>query len=98
MTSTEFEAKILNVESEKIRALLVEAGAEPACTSLCVATVASGASLTVSERPGESGSGGGFVDVLLDEGLPDTEALAGMRAKSEEFAKQGSRVYLPLAD
>ncbi|WP_030247546.1 class IV adenylate cyclase [Streptomyces sp. NRRL S-350] len=28
MTATEFEAKILNVEPEKIRALLVEAGAE----------------------------------------------------------------------
>ncbi|MER8099609.1 phosphomethylpyrimidine synthase ThiC [Kitasatospora sp. NPDC094016] len=28
----------------------------------------------------------------------DAEALAGMRAKSEEFAEQGNRVYLPLAD
>ncbi|MFI9365297.1 hypothetical protein ACIG5E_30230 [Kitasatospora sp. NPDC053057] len=28
MTATEFEAKILNVEPEKIRALLAEAGAE----------------------------------------------------------------------
>ncbi|MFD0279024.1 phosphomethylpyrimidine synthase ThiC [Kitasatospora sp. NPDC127111] len=28
----------------------------------------------------------------------DAEALAGMRAKSEEFAAQGNRVYLPLAD
>ncbi|MBP0453736.1 MULTISPECIES: phosphomethylpyrimidine synthase ThiC [unclassified Kitasatospora] len=28
----------------------------------------------------------------------DAEALAGMQAKSEEFAAQGNRVYLPLAD
>ncbi|KJK54963.1 thiamine biosynthesis protein ThiC [Saccharothrix sp. ST-888] len=28
----------------------------------------------------------------------DAEALAGMAAKSEEFAAQGNRVYLPLAD
>ncbi|MFH9349381.1 phosphomethylpyrimidine synthase ThiC [Kitasatospora sp. NPDC017646] len=28
----------------------------------------------------------------------DAEALAGMQAKSEEFAEQGNRVYLPLAD
>ncbi|MFJ1795671.1 phosphomethylpyrimidine synthase ThiC [Kitasatospora griseola] len=28
----------------------------------------------------------------------DAEALAGMRAKSEEFAEHGNRVYLPLAD
>ncbi|MFJ8473869.1 thiamine biosynthesis protein ThiC [Kitasatospora sp. NPDC094011] len=28
----------------------------------------------------------------------DSEALAGMQAKSEEFAAQGNRVYLPLAD
>ncbi|MFK0192775.1 thiamine biosynthesis protein ThiC [Kitasatospora sp. NPDC090308] len=28
----------------------------------------------------------------------DAEALAGMRVKSEEFAAQGNRVYLPLAD
>ncbi|WP_194235791.1 thiamine biosynthesis protein ThiC [Streptomyces sp. CB01881] len=26
------------------------------------------------------------------------EALAGMQAKSEEFAAQGNRVYLPLTD
>ncbi|GAA2739794.1 MULTISPECIES: phosphomethylpyrimidine synthase ThiC [Kitasatospora] len=28
----------------------------------------------------------------------DADALAGMQAKSEEFAAQGNRVYLPLAD
>ncbi|MFD5462058.1 phosphomethylpyrimidine synthase ThiC [Kitasatospora sp. NPDC127059] len=28
----------------------------------------------------------------------DAEALAGMQAKSEEFAAQGNRVYLPMAD
>ncbi|MFI8080051.1 phosphomethylpyrimidine synthase ThiC [Kitasatospora sp. NPDC086009] len=28
----------------------------------------------------------------------DAEALAGMRAKSEEFAEHGNRVYLPIAD
>ncbi|MEV7924798.1 thiamine biosynthesis protein ThiC [Kitasatospora sp. NPDC088779] len=28
----------------------------------------------------------------------DAEALAGMAAKSEEFAASGNRVYLPLAD
>ncbi|MFJ8473858.1 thiamine biosynthesis protein ThiC [Kitasatospora sp. NPDC094011] len=28
----------------------------------------------------------------------DAEALAGMQAKSEEFAEHGNRVYLPLAD
>ncbi|MFI6447533.1 phosphomethylpyrimidine synthase ThiC [Kitasatospora sp. NPDC050543] len=28
----------------------------------------------------------------------DAEAVAGMQAKSEEFAAQGNRVYLPLAD
>ncbi|MFG2819512.1 thiamine biosynthesis protein ThiC [Kitasatospora sp. NPDC048365] len=28
----------------------------------------------------------------------DTEALARMRAKSEECAAQGNRVHLPLAD
>ncbi|MDH6703739.1 hypothetical protein P3T27_000420 [Kitasatospora sp. MAA19] len=28
----------------------------------------------------------------------DAEALAGMQAKSEEFAERGNRVYLPLAD
>ena len=28
----------------------------------------------------------------------DAEAVAGMAAKSEEFAAQGNRVYLPLAD
>ncbi|MEV4559514.1 phosphomethylpyrimidine synthase ThiC [Kitasatospora sp. NPDC049285] len=28
----------------------------------------------------------------------DAEALAGMQAKSEEFAARGNRVYLPLAD
>ncbi|MGX2995922.1 thiamine biosynthesis protein ThiC [Streptomyces sp. JNUCC 64] len=32
------------------------------------------------------------------QGAFDAEALAGMRAKSEEFAAQGNRVYLPLAD
>jgi hypothetical protein len=31
-------------------------------------------------------------------GTPDAEALAGMQAKSEEFAAQGDRMYLPLAD
>ncbi len=28
----------------------------------------------------------------------DDEAEAGMKAKSEEFAANGNRVYLPLAD
>jgi phosphomethylpyrimidine synthase len=28
----------------------------------------------------------------------DEAALAGMKAKSEEFAAYGNRVYLPLAD
>ncbi|WP_159400957.1 hypothetical protein [Streptomyces sp. NRRL B-24484] len=28
----------------------------------------------------------------------DAEAVEGMKAKSEEFAAQGNRVYLPLAD
>lgn len=28
----------------------------------------------------------------------DAEALAGMAEKSAEFAAQGNRVYLPLAD
>jgi phosphomethylpyrimidine synthase len=28
----------------------------------------------------------------------DADALAGMQAKSEEFAATGNRVYLPLAD
>ncbi|MFI6847149.1 thiamine biosynthesis protein ThiC [Kitasatospora sp. NBC_00085] len=28
----------------------------------------------------------------------DAAALAGVQAKSEEFAAQGNRVYLPLAD
>ncbi|MFJ2862883.1 thiamine biosynthesis protein ThiC [Kitasatospora sp. NPDC087314] len=28
----------------------------------------------------------------------DAEAVAGMKAKPEEFAECGNRVYLPLAD
>ncbi|MFI9330575.1 thiamine biosynthesis protein ThiC [Kitasatospora sp. NPDC052868] len=28
----------------------------------------------------------------------DAEALAGMQAKSEEFAEHGNRVHLPLID
>jgi len=28
----------------------------------------------------------------------DSDAVAGMAAKSEEFAASGNRVYLPLAD
>ncbi|MFE2107629.1 thiamine biosynthesis protein ThiC [Kitasatospora sp. NPDC059463] len=28
----------------------------------------------------------------------DAEALAGMKAMSEEFKAQGNKVYLPLAD
>ncbi|GLW54225.1 phosphomethylpyrimidine synthase ThiC [Kitasatospora phosalacinea] len=40
-----------------------------------------------------------IMDTYGDElGVNDDEAAAGMRAKSEEFAAQGNRVYLPLAD
>ncbi|GAA2134125.1 hypothetical protein GCM10009760_11080 [Kitasatospora kazusensis] len=41
--------------------------------------------------------GDGSTAVATDAGF-DAEAVAGMAAKSEEFAASGNRVYLPLAD
>jgi phosphomethylpyrimidine synthase len=42
-------------------------------------------------------AGGGSTATPADPAY-DAEALAGMRAKSAEFAASGNRVYLPLAD
>jgi phosphomethylpyrimidine synthase len=57
----------------------------------CFALVASG----LQKIRDEHGEGSTAVESGYDA---DADALAGMAEKSAEFAAQGNRVYLPLAD
>ncbi|MCG6494716.1 phosphomethylpyrimidine synthase ThiC [Kitasatospora sp. A2-31] len=69
--------------------------AEPAKTAhFCSMCGPKFCSMKISQKiRDEHGDGSSAVNTEFD-----AEALAGMQAKSEEFAAQGNRVYLPLAD
>ncbi|GAA2134163.1 phosphomethylpyrimidine synthase ThiC [Kitasatospora kazusensis] len=71
--------------------------AEPAKTAhFCSMCGPKFCSMKISQKIREE-HGDGSTAVATDAGF-DAEAVAGMAAKSEEFAASGNRVYLPLAD